>query len=62
YPGRNYSETELNEIVKEYEINIKVISNNVEAFEYTKSLASEDDLILWCGSLYLIRELLKYLD
>ncbi|MFM1524930.1 bifunctional folylpolyglutamate synthase/dihydrofolate synthase [Helcococcus bovis] len=62
YPGRNYSETELNEIIKEYEINIKVISNNFEAFQYTKSLASEDDLILWCGSLYLIRELLKYLD
>lgn len=36
------------------------IKDNIEAFEYTKNTANENDLVVWCGSLYLIGDILKY--
>ncbi len=46
---------------------VKHISNNVykipdrqEAFEKTLALAQHSDLILWCGSLYLMADIRKY--
>lgn len=35
------------------------IKNREEAVEKTLSLAEEDDMILWCGSLYLIKDIRK---
>lgn len=40
--------------------NVTAIANRIEAYEYSKSLAHEGDLVLWCGSLYLIREFRLY--
>ena len=35
------------------------IKNREEAVEKTLSLAGEGDMILWCGSLYLIKDIRK---
>lgn len=40
--------------------NVKAIENRIEAYEYSKSIANKNDLVLWCGSLYLIREFIMY--
>lgn len=39
--------------------NVFAISDRKEAYEYSKGLAKENDLIIWCGSLYLIGDLMK---
>ena len=36
------------------------IENRIEAYEYSKSITKNNDLVLWCGSLYLIREFIVY--
>lgn len=50
----------LKNIVKEKFSNVKKIKDRKEAYEYTKSKAGENDLVLWCGSLYLVGEILKF--
>lgn len=50
----------LEKIVKEKFSNVKKIKDRKEAYEYTKSKAGENDLVLWCGSLYLVGEILKF--
>lgn len=49
----------LEKIVKEKFSNVKKIKDRKEAYEYTKSKAKANDLVLWCGSLYLVGEILK---
>lgn len=39
---------------------VTAIEDRIEAYEYSKSIAKKDDLVLWCGSLYLIREFIVY--
>lgn len=60
-PDRSFSISDLEEEVKKYRKDVIAIEDKFEAFEYSKKIASDKDLILWCGSLYLIRELLIYL-
>ena len=36
------------------------IEDNIKAYEYSKEIAGENDLVLWCGSLYLIADLINY--
>lgn len=50
----------LEKIVKEKFSNVKKIKDRKEAYEYTKSKAEANDLVLWCGSLYLAGEILKF--
>lgn len=50
----------LEKIVKEKFSNVKKIKDRKEAYEYTKSKAKANDLVLWCGSLYLVGEILKF--
>ena len=45
---------EAEEFVKDIEILEKI----EDAYAYTKSSAGEDDLIVWCGSLYLVGKIL----
>lgn len=61
YDARAFTLEELTDKVKEYSENVTAIKNRYEAYEYTKSIAKEDDLVVWCGSLYMIRDLLGYL-
>lgn len=57
---RAFDTDELYRLVKEKTPRVEKIEDNIEAYEYTKGLASENDLIVWCGSLYLIGDILKY--
>lgn len=50
----------LEKIVKEKFSNVKKIKDRKEAYEYTKSKTEANDLVLWCGSLYLVGEILKF--
>lgn len=51
---------ELEKIVREKFTNVKAIDNIRNAYNYSKQIAKENDLVLWCGSLYLIGEIIKY--
>lgn len=51
---------ELEKIVGEKFTNVKAIDYIKNAYEYSKQIAKENDLVLWCGSLYLIGEIIKY--
>lgn len=56
---------ELDKIEKEFEIHGKSvikIKNSKEAFKKTMNLAKENDLVLWCGSLYLMGDILSFKD
>lgn len=47
------------EVRKNFE-NVIAIENRIDAYNYSKKIANKNDLVLWCGSLYLIGEILKY--
>lgn len=49
----------LVEIIKKYNPNCEAIENYKEAYEKALSYADEDDLILICGSLYMVGEMRK---
>lgn len=57
---RAFELDELYSLVKSKLTNTISIKDNIEAFEYTKNTANENDLVVWCGSLYLIGDILKY--
>ena len=61
FSERAFTIDELSSEVKKYSNNVTTIENRYEAYEYTKRIANEEDLVVWCGSLYLIRDLLGYL-
>lgn len=52
----------IDEEAKAYAKDIHVIENNKEAFEFSLKEANDKDLVLWCGSLYLIGKILSYLE
>ena len=57
---RAFELDELYSLVKSKLTNTISIKDNIEAFEYTKNTANENDWVVWCGSLYLIGDILKY--
>lgn len=57
---RAFEICELKKIVKEKFSNVKGFKDIIKAYEYTKSKAGSNDLVLWCGSLYLVGEILKF--
>lgn len=57
---RAFDLDELEKIVGEKFANVKAIDDIKNAYEYSKQIAKENDLVLWCGSLYLIGEIIKY--
>lgn len=57
---RAFELDKLYSLVKSKLSNTISIKDNIEAFEYTKNKANENDLVVWCGSLYLIGDILKY--
>lgn len=46
--------------VSKYFKDVIVIEDRIRAYNYSKDIAEENDLVLWCGSLYLVGEILKY--
>lgn len=57
---RAFDTDELYKLVKDKAKDAIEIKDPIEAYEYSKEKASEDDLVLWCGSLYLVGDILKY--
>ncbi|MDU5912944.1 MAG: folylpolyglutamate synthase/dihydrofolate synthase family protein [Anaerococcus vaginalis] len=57
---RSFEIDELEKIVKEKFLNVRGFKDIKKAYEYTKSKAGSNDLVLWCGSLYLVGEILKF--
>lgn len=57
---RGFEIDELEKIVKEKFLNVRGFKDIKKAYEYTKSKAGSNDLVLWCGSLYLVGEILKF--
>jgi len=47
----------LSKMIAQYNTNVKAMDNYIEAIEYVLSKAGDKDLIIACGSLYLIGEL-----
>lgn len=56
-PKRAFAMDELKAEVEKFRDQVYVIEDRREAYEFSKSLAGPDDLVLWCGSLYLVREI-----
>ena len=54
---RAFEIDELREIVKENFPKVIAIEDNRKAYNYAKEIAGPNDLIIWCGSLYLIGEI-----
>lgn len=58
---RAFNSQELKSIVEDYFDNkVTAIDDNIKAFEFAKSKAKDNDLVLFCGSLYLIGQIFKY--
>lgn len=57
---RAFDTDELYSLVKDKGKEVIEIEDPIEAYEYSKKLANEDDLVLWCGSLYLVGDILKH--
>ena len=54
---RAFEIEELREIVKEKFPKVIAIEDNRKAYNYAKEIAGPNDLVIWCGSLYLIGEI-----
>jgi len=50
----------LSKIVEAKREDVVAIEDSIKAYEYSKEMSRKGDLILWCGSLYLISELINY--
>lgn len=57
---RAFDLDDLYEIVKEKFDDVEKIEDPIKAFDLSKSLAKDEDLVIWCGSLYLIGKILNY--
>ena len=57
---RAFKIDELEQIVKEKFPKAIAIEDSIKAYKYSKKLAGPDDLVIWCGSLYLISEIINY--
>ena len=51
---------ELSDITKEKFKAAITIEDNKKAYEYSKNICGRNDLVLWCGSLYLISDIINY--
>lgn len=63
YIDENPRALDTKEIEKEasdFASDIVIIEDNKEAYEYSLKQAGEKDLLLWCGSLYLVGKILSF--
>ena len=59
---RAFKINELSKIVREKFPRALAIEDNIKAYNYAKEISCENDLIIWCGSLYLIGDFINYED
>lgn len=57
---RAFSLEELKEIVGKKRKDFIAFRDNIKAYEYSKNLYKKGDLIVWCGSLYLLSDLINF--
>lgn len=57
---RAFKLNDLEKEVKKVRKDVIAINDFHDAYNYSKKIATKDDLVLWCGSLYLVREILNY--
>lgn len=57
---RAFEIDELEQIVKGKFPKAIAIEDSIKAYQYSKKIAGPDDLVIWCGSLYLISEIINY--
>lgn len=57
---RAFDFDELSKITKEKFKSAIAIEDNKKAYEYSKSICNRNDLVLWCGSFYLISDIISY--
>ena len=57
---RAFDFDELSDITKEKFRTAITIEDNKKAYEYSKNICGRNDLVLWCGSLYLISDIINY--
>lgn len=57
---RAFDFDELSKITKEKFKFAIAIEDNKKAYEYSKSICNRNDLVLWCGSFYLISDIISY--
>lgn len=53
---------EIENEASDFASDIVIIEDNKEAYEYSLKQAGEKDLILWCGSLYLVGKILSFIE
>lgn len=57
---RAFDIDELSQITKKKFEDAVTIEDREKAYEYSKSICGPDDLVLWCGSLYLVSDIINY--
>lgn len=53
---------EIEKESSDFASDIVTIEDNKEAYEYSLKQAGEKDLVLWCGSLYLVGKILSFIE
>ena len=56
----NAEAVEIEKEAKGFSYDIVIIEDNKEAYKYSLEEAEETDLVLWCGSLYLVGKILSF--
>lgn len=57
---RAFDIDQLSQITKKKFKDLVAIEDRKKAYQYSKSICGVDDLVLWCGSLYLISDIIHY--
>ena len=52
---------EIEKEASDFASDIVIVEDNKEAYEYSLKQAGEKDLVLWCGSLYLVGKILSFI-
>ena len=53
---------EIEKEASDFASDIVIVEDNKEAYEYSLKQAGEKDLVLWCGSLYLVGKILSFIE
>lgn len=53
---------EIKKEASDFASDIVIIEDNKKAYEYSLKQAGEKDLVLWCGSLYLVGKILSFIE
>ncbi len=52
----------LTDLTKKRSNDVVAIKDNMKAYQYSKDICRVNDLVIWCGSLYLVSDIIHYQD